>query len=139
MVLLYIIPSQPTSRFLKCVPEDQKIVSWINLLNFNDHFNPITKPARFFGTHYWCQLCNKCFHDKQEHKCIPSCVACKTLDTENCQLWRRKKAHCNDCQRDFFGDTCLANHKSVTGKINQLYLGVCFTFSDVSNILEHSA
>ena len=36
--------------------EDQKIVSWINLLNLNDHFNPITKPAGFFRTHYWCQL-----------------------------------------------------------------------------------
>ena len=32
--------------------EDQKIVSWMNLLNLNDHFSAITKPSGFFGTHY---------------------------------------------------------------------------------------
>ena len=62
--------------------EDQKIVYWINLLNLNDHFSTITKPSGFFGTHYWCELCNKCYHDKLNHRCIPNCVACKTLDTE---------------------------------------------------------
>ena len=75
--------------------DDQKIVSWINLLNLNDHFDPITKPSGFFGTHYWCELCNKCYSDKQKHKCIPNCVACKTLDTgtlrfstwKNCALY----------------------------------------------------
>ena len=55
--------------------EDQKIVSWINLLNLDNHFNAITKPSGFFGTHYWCELCNKCYHDKLNHKCIPNCVA----------------------------------------------------------------
>ena len=91
--------------------EDQNIVSWINLLNQNNHFDLITKLAGFFGMYYWCQLCNKCFHNKQKHKCIPTCVACKTLDTENCQFWCSKMAHCNDCQRDFFRDTCLATPK----------------------------
>ena len=73
--------------------EDQKIVSWINLLNLNDHFNAmiITKPSGFFGTHYWCELCNKCYADKQKHKCIPNCVACKTLNTENCNFKHGKK------------------------------------------------
>ena len=33
--------------------EDQKIVSWINLLNLDNHFNAITKPSGFFGTQYW--------------------------------------------------------------------------------------
>ena len=44
--------------------EDQKIVSWINLLNLDNHFNAITKPSEFCGTHYWCELYNKCYHDK---------------------------------------------------------------------------
>ena len=68
--------------FETSTPEDQKIVSWINLLDLDNHFNAITKPSGYFGTHYWCELCNKCYADKQKHKCIPNCVACKTLDTE---------------------------------------------------------
>ena len=32
--------------------EDHKIVSWFNLLNLNDHFNPITKPLGYFRMHY---------------------------------------------------------------------------------------
>ena len=96
--------------------EDQKIVSWINLLNLNDHFNAITKPSGFFGTHYWCELCNKCYADKQKHKCIPNCVACKTLDTENCNFKHGKTMHCNACNRDFYGEACFRNHKTITGK-----------------------
>ena len=77
--------------------EDQKIVSWINLLNLADHFNLITKPAGFFGTDYWCELCNKYYHDKLNHRCIPNCVACKTLETENCDFKHGKTMPCNDC------------------------------------------
>ena len=96
--------------------EDQKIASWINLLNLNDHFNPITKPSGFFGTHYWCELCNKCYHDKLNHRCIPNCVACKTLDTENCNFKHGKTTHCNACNRDFYGEACFRNHKTIGGK-----------------------
>ena len=102
--------------------DDQKIVSWINLFNLNDHFNPITKPSGFFGTHYWCELCNKCYSDKQKHKCIPNCVACKTLDTENCDFQAGKTAHCIDCNGDFYGEACFANHKTVAGKKEKIYL-----------------
>ena len=28
--------------------DDQKVISWINLLNLNAHFSPITKPSGFF-------------------------------------------------------------------------------------------
>ena len=87
--------------FEMSITEDQKIVSWINLLNLDNHFNAITKPSRFFGTHYWCKLCNKCYHDKLNHKCIPNCVVYKTLDTENCEFHHGKTTHCNDCNRDF--------------------------------------
>ena len=70
--------------------ENSQIVSWINLLNLNNHFDPITKPSGFFGMRYWCELCNKCYSDKQKHKCIANCVACQTLDTENCEFHSRK-------------------------------------------------
>ena len=96
--------------------EDQKIVSWINVLNLNDHFSAITKPSGFFGTHYWCELCNKCYHDKINHRCILNCVACKTLETENCNFKHGKTVHCSDCHRDFYGEACFANHKTVSGK-----------------------
>ena len=93
--------------------EDQKIVSWINLLNLAD---AITKPSEFFGTHYWCALCNKCYHDKLNHRCIPNCVACKTLDTENFEFHHGKTTHCNDFNRDFYGKACFRNHKTAGGK-----------------------
>ena len=102
--------------------EDQKIVFWINLLNLADHFGAITKPSGFFGTHYWCELCNKCYPDKQKHKCIDHCNACKTLETENCNFKHGKTVHCNDCHRDFFGGACLANHKSAAGKRNNHFV-----------------
>ena len=91
--------------------ENYKIASSINLLNLHDHFDTIIKPSGFFGSHYWCELCNKCYHKKLNHKCIPNCVACKTLDTENCYFKHRKMVHCNDCNHDFYRDTCLINHK----------------------------
>ena len=113
----YLTPSLPTARFLKhLLQKTIKIVPWINLLNLNDHFNPITKPSGFFETHYWCDLCNKCYADKQKHNCIPICVACKTLDTENCNFKRGKTVHCSDCNLDFYGEAYFANHKSVNGK-----------------------
>ena len=96
--------------------EDKKFVYWINLLNLNARFSPITKPSGFCGTHYWCKLCNKCYSDKQKHKCIPNCVACKTLDTENCDFRHGKTPYCNDCNRDFCGGACLTSHQSVAGK-----------------------
>jgi hypothetical protein len=78
-------------------------VQWINLLNLSHHFMPIKSPSGFFGTNYWCSLCNKCYVHKIKHRCIDHCVACKTFETDNCLFGHNKNTHCNDCQRDFYG------------------------------------
>jgi hypothetical protein len=90
-------------------------VRWINLLNLNDHFDPITKPSGFFDTHYWCSLCNRGYSAKRNHQCVKYCTACKSLDVTNCDF-RQRNTHCNVCNRDFFGDACLAKHKTIEGK-----------------------
>ena len=66
--------------------------------------------------HYWCELCNKCYHDKLNHRCIANCVVCKTLETKNCDFKHGKTTHCDDCNQDFYGEACFANHKTVTSK-----------------------
>ena len=96
--------------------EDQKIVSWINLLNLNDHYNVITKPSGFFGTHYWCELCNKCYHDKLNHKCIPNCIACKLQTQKTVNFITEKQRTVMPVTETFMVKTCFRNHKTIGDK-----------------------
>ena len=116
-------------------PTSNNNVQWINLLNLNEHFMPITKPAGFFGSHYWCEHCNRCYNTKKKHFCVPICVSCKTVESKNCLFWKNKTVHCNICERDFYGEECFKNHNNLSGKqkfsvcqTNQLckLCGVCF-------------
>ena len=103
--------------FETAASEEQQITCWINLLNLNDHFDPITKPAGFFGMHYWCELCNKCFHDKQEHKCIPTCVACKTLTQKTANFGAAKRRIVTTVSGTF-----LATHVWQITRVSQVKL-----------------
>jgi hypothetical protein len=96
--------------------EGQTGIHWINLLNLNEHFSPVTVPSGFFGTHYWCDKCNRGFKDKLKHRCIDHCSACSTLDTDKCTFYLGRTKHCTDCNRDFYGDECFKNHKSTSDK-----------------------
>lgn len=50
-------------------------ILWINLLNLNEHFSPITLPAGFFGSHYWCEKCNTCYLTKKNTTVVFQFVA----------------------------------------------------------------
>jgi hypothetical protein len=91
-------------------------ILWINLLNLNEHFSPITVPAGFFGRHYWCEHCNNCYATKQSHCCIRVCVSCKTVKPKKCEFWKKTNIHCNICARHFYGPDCFKNHIEISGK-----------------------
>jgi G:T-mismatch repair DNA endonuclease (very short patch repair protein) len=96
--------------------EGQAGVLWVNLLNLNEHFSPITSPNGFFSTHFWCDACNRGFKDKMKHRCIDHCSACMTMDTDKCTFYLGRTKHCAECNRDFYGDECFKNHMSTVGK-----------------------
>jgi hypothetical protein len=96
-------------------------VHWINLLNLNEHFTPITSPSGFFCSMNWCSLCNSCYAHKTKHSCIDHCSACMTLDTDGCLFGLGRTKHCADCNRDFYGNVCFETHKNKTGKFLILF------------------
>ena len=59
---------------------------WLNILNLNEHFMPITSPTGFFGADYWCEQCNKVYAHKNKHQCIDKCQACKSINPQDCQF-----------------------------------------------------
>ena len=109
---------------------DQKIISRINLHNLNNHFSAITKLSGFFGTHYWCKLCNKCNHDKEKHKCTLTCIACKTLETENCNFSIRKRLYIAiTISRTFMEKHVLKITKMFQVTFKHSISDTCFTIS----------
>ena len=82
--------------------------------------------AGFFGRHYFCHKCKKCYEKKDCHKCAFNCKmccksGCPTLTADKSKMKYTLK--CEDCNRFFPNKTCFSNHKlqttSKTGKVSK--------------------
>ena len=94
------------------------------LLHHQSHYDVITKLPGFFGSSYVCAHCWKPYDHEDHHRCHKKkqCGACRQKECPDFQAAypRGQKAtrRCQQCHRDFFGDTCFQMHlvKDPTGK-----------------------
>ena len=94
------------------------------LLHEKGHYDVITRLPGFFATNYVCAHCWKPYDHEDHHRCTKKklCGACRQKECPDFQAAypRGQKAtrRCQQCNRDFFGDTCFQMHlvKDPTGK-----------------------
>ena len=93
------------------------------LLHHQGHYDVITRLPGFFGSSYVCAHCWKPYDHEDHHRCHmkKQCGACRQKECPDFQAAypRGQKAtrRCQQCHRDFFGDTCFQMHlvKDPTG------------------------
>ena len=101
-------------------PQDKQLI----LLHDHNHYDVITRLPGFFGSSYVCAHCWKPYNTEDHHRCNKKkqCRACRQKECPDFRAAypRNQKAtqRCQQCRRDFFGDTCLQAHvgKDHTGK-----------------------
>ena len=101
-------------------PQDKQLI----LLHHQNHYDVITKLPGFFGSSYVCAHCWKPYDHEDHHRCTKTklCGACRQKECPDFlhAYPRGQKAtrRCQQCHRDFFGDTCFQMHlvKDPTGK-----------------------
>ena len=95
------------------------------LLHEKGHYDVITRLPGFFGSSYVCAHCWKPYNDAGRYRCSKQKVQCRACCQKECPDFlhaypRGLKAtrRCQNCHRDFFGDTCYEAHgvKDHTGK-----------------------
>jgi hypothetical protein len=69
--------------------------------------------AGFFGRHYFCHKCKKCYEKKDCHKCKFNCkmcckASCPTITADKGKM--KYNIQCLDCNRFFPNNTCYDNH-----------------------------
>ena len=105
------------------------------LLHEKSHYNVITKLPAFFGSSYVCAHCWKPYNEEGKHRCNNKrhCRACCQKECpdflEAYPRGQKATQRCQQCHRDFFGDTCFQMHlvKDKTGKpVTNLDSSVCF-------------
>ena len=105
------------------------------LLHEKGHYDVITKLPGFFGVSYVCAHCWKPYNDEGKHRCNNKrhCRACCQKDCpdflEAYPRGQKATQRCQQCHRDFFGDTCFQMHlvKDPAGKpVTNLDSSVCF-------------
>ena len=77
-------------------------------MKLHDHFHCITKINSYMGCRYFCPSCHNSFSRKTNHVCKQRCSACNGVHDFNSTL-----ITCQDCNRNYFGKNCLANHKNT--------------------------
>ena len=106
------------------------------LLHEKGHYDVITKLPGFFGAGYVCAHCWKPYENEGRHRCNNNKRHCRACCQKECPDFleaypRGQKAtqRCQQCHRDFFGDTCFQMHlvKDHAGKpVTNLDSSVCF-------------
>ena len=93
-------------------PQDKQLI----LLHEKGHYDVITRLPGFFGSSYVCAHCWKPYNTEGHHRCHKKkqCGACRQKECPDFQAAypRGQKAtrRCQQCHRDFFGDTCFQMH-----------------------------
>tara|TARA_R110000737_G_scaffold9316_2_gene25072 strand:+ start:99 stop:4193 length:4095 start_codon:yes stop_codon:yes gene_type:complete len=99
-------------------PEDNNQTIYLYLHTENDvpHCDLINngRVAGFFGRHYFCHKCKKCYEKKDCHKCVYACkmcckAGCPTIKEDKSKI--KYHIFCDDCDRFFPNETCYENHK----------------------------
>lgn len=72
------------------------------------HYQPILNLAAAIGSRGFCESCNSKYTRALEHRCSQLCERCKT---RGCNSDKDNLIYCNACNRLFFGEACLVNHK----------------------------
>ena len=106
------------------------------LLHHQGHYDVITRLPGFFGSSYVCAHCWKPYNTERRHRCTKQKGHCRACCQKECPDFlhaypRGQKAtqRCQQCHRDFFGDTCFQMHlvKDHAGKpVTNLESSVCF-------------
>ena len=105
------------------------------LLHEKGHYDVITKLPAFFGVSYVCAHCWKPYNNEGKHRCNNKrhCRACCQKECpdflEAYPRGQKATQRCQQCHRDFFGDTCFQMHlvKDHAGKpVTNLDSSVCF-------------
>ena len=105
------------------------------LLHEKGHYDVITKLPAFFGVGYVCAHCWKPYDNEGKHRCNNKrhCRACCQKECpdflEAYPRGQKATQRCQQCHRDFFGDTCFQMHlvKDHAGKpVTNLDSSVCF-------------
>ena len=94
------------------------------LLHHQDHYDVITRLPGFFGSSYVCAYCWKPYNTQGRHRCNNKrhCRACCQKECpdflEAYPRGQKATRRCQQCHRDFFGDTCFQMHlvKDHAGK-----------------------
>ena len=91
---------------------------WVVNLPWNDpyilyyqqsnHYQPILNLTAALGSQGSCTLCNVTYTLAIEHRCSRQCPRCKSAE---CAGDEENIRYCRDCNRRFFGNACLAQHK----------------------------
>ena len=122
-------------------PQDKQLI----LLHHQGHYDVITRLPGFFGSSYVCAYCWKPYNTQGKHRCNKKkqCGSCRQKECPDFQAAypRRLKAtqRCQQCHRDFFGDTCFQAHlvKDHAGKpVTNLESSVCFRRRRCPNCLK---
>ena len=89
------------------------------LLHHQGHYDVITRLSGFFGSSYVCAHCWKPYNTEAHHRCNKKrlCGACRQKECpdflEAYPRGLKATRRCQQCHRDFFGDTCFQTHLAV--------------------------
>ena len=67
----------------------------------------------FYGLRYYCNTCEKPYHDRHSHTCKEKCPCCFTSHDRS---KRSQYIPCKDCNRTFWNKHCIATHRTIVGK-----------------------
>ncbi|XP_043272012.1 uncharacterized protein [Venturia canescens] len=75
------------------------------------HIKPILNLRGAVGSLNFCAICNA--RSRRDHRCLKKkCPRC--LQAPPCALGAAAAIRCETCNRDFFGEQCLENHRAIT-------------------------
>src|SRR3978361_1595636 len=79
----------------------------LNLIHHNGHFNVITSLTSAFCCGYYCSRCFVPYNSKDDHRCAGKCPGCRSIPP--CPVVDREIL-CDNCNRQFRGQTCFDQH-----------------------------
>lgn len=74
------------------------------------HYDTITNLAAACRSNFYCENCNKRYWCIDDHKCPATCSSCFARPA--CNTDEVEMVKCDRCNRNFFGEQCLANHRT---------------------------
>ena len=105
-VFKYTIKKKGTEILFKGADSLECSMKNINLLYHNNHYNVITSLTAAFCCSYYCEVCNKGYDNKKNHRCKGKCFFC----TSSPPCLRNGSLSCLKCKRSFMNELCFQNH-----------------------------